>query len=75
MKAYVTTTLNIPIEIPDKFSVLGSWEPKSNDRNLKDECWEETFKALETVLKKIGAEEEDYDAIAVLDENGFTLVK
>lgn len=74
MKAYVVTTLRIPVEIPDKFSTLGGWEPKSNDRDLKDDCWEEAFKALEMVLKKIGAEDEDYDCIAVLDENGFTLV-
>ena len=75
MKAYVVTTLGIPIDIPDKFSVLGGFEPKSNDRDLKDDCWDEVFKALETVLKKIGAEKEDYDCLAVLDENGFVLVK
>lgn len=74
MKAIVVTTLGIPVEIPDRFSDLGGWEPKSNDRDLKDDCWDEAFKALETVLKKIGAEAEDYDCIAVLDEDGFTLV-
>lgn len=73
MKAYVVTTLGIPVEIPDKFSILGGWEPKSDSRDLKNDCWEEAFKALETVLKKIGAEQEDYDCIAILDENGFTL--
>jgi len=72
MKAYVITTLGIPIEIPDKFSDLN---PKSDNYDLKDECWEETFKALESVLKKIGAEGDNYDCVAVLDENGFVLVK
>ena len=71
MKAYVVTTLDIPIEISDKFSDLN---PRSDNYDLKDECWEEAFKALEMVLKKIGAEDEDYDCIAILDENGFTLV-
>ena len=75
MKAYVVTTLGIPVEIPDKFSLLSGWDPKSDNYDLKDECWEEAFKALENVLKKIGAEQEDYDCIAVLDENGFVLVK
>ena len=72
MKAIVVATLGIPVEISDKFSNLN---PKSDNYDLKDECWNEAFKALETVLKKIGAEGEDYDAIAILDEDGFVLVK
>ena len=74
MKAYVITTLNIPIEISDKFAALRGWTPKSNDRDLKDECWEEAFKALEGALEKIGVED-DYDCTAVLDEDEFILVK
>ena len=35
MKAYVITTLGIPIEISDKFSDLN---PRSDNYDLKDEC-------------------------------------
>lgn len=73
MKVYVTLTVNFPLEISDKFSDLGGWEPKSTSNDLKDECWKEVYEALGPALEKAGLDSDDYDCYVVTDEDGFIM--
>lgn len=78
MRAYVRVTIDIPVDVPDKYEVLSGWTPKVTGEEaatLQDDLWEDAVVALQEKLTSSGIYDDNFFVKDIVDEWGFIIVK
>ena len=78
MRAYARVTVDIPVDVPDKYEVLGGWEPKATGEEadaLQDDLWEDTVVAVQEKLTSSDIYDDDFFIKEISDEWGFIMAK
>lgn len=78
MRAYARIVVDIPVDIPDKYEVLGGWEPKVTEDEadeLKGGLWEDTLFAVQEKLTSSDIYDDELIIEEISDEWGFILDK
>ena len=78
MRVYARIVVDIPVDIPDKYEVLGGWEPKvTGDEadELQSDLWEDTLAAVQKKLTSSGIYDDEIIIDEISDEWGYIVAK
>ena len=78
MRAYARVVVDIPVEVPDKYEVLGGWEPKVTGEaatTLQKDLWKDTLVAVQEKFISSDIYDDEIIIEEISDEWGFIVAK